>query len=46
MKIHPIPRPLPNGGSGISHDNGNAGACLNVGEAFGKAMAGILQSHK
>jgi hypothetical protein len=31
-----------NGGSGNSHDGGNAGTCMNVGEAMGRAMVDLL----
>ncbi len=36
--------PLSLGGSGNGHYNGNAETYMNVGEAMGQAMAGLLQS--
>jgi hypothetical protein len=35
--------PLSNGGSGNGHYSGNAGTYMNVGEAMGKAMVGLLK---
>ncbi len=38
--------PLSKGGSGNSHYNGNAETYMDVGEAMGKAMVGLLQAGK
>ena len=38
--------PLSNGGSGNSHYNGNAETYMDVGEAMGKAMVGLLKNGK
>jgi len=36
--------PLSKGGSSGSHYSGNAGTCLNAGEAMGRAMVGLLKA--
>jgi len=35
--------PLSKGGSSGSHYGGNAETCMNIGEAMGKAMVGLLE---
>ena len=36
--------PLSKGGSSGSHYSGNAGTCMNAGEAMGRAMVGLLKA--